>query len=178
MSMHINEKDYFNNLNEIKSERLVLEKVTDLDKYNWKEIEDLFTKEIKEFLPPNIQRVIDYETFKIVFKELVQMAYCYYVIEKRTKEIIGIVILANDYSKEIMEIHLGYFFKSSSQGKGYAFETIESLIKKIESENIHCQIIAGMDKGNKQSEKLISKLDFKKISEKSEAETIFFTYKI
>ena len=78
-------------------------------------------------------------------------------------EMIGYVCFSgNDGSFE-----LGYGFHSSAHGKGYAFESISTLLEILESTGAVEEFTAGTALDNFPSVKLLARLGFEKVSEET-----------
>lgn len=83
-------------------------------------------------------------------------AYHYAVSYLKSDRLLGEIYL----EKKSDLFVLGYFIRKERQGHGYAFEILSALLKKLDEDFPHHNVMAVVDKRNQRSQRLLKKLGF------------------
>lgn len=117
----------------------------------------LLTPNVVENLPPYFDKVNTIEKVQDWYQKMVSESRLFAVKQADTKTIIGFVFVYNEPDKGA---HIGYLLGELYWNKGYATELLQGLIKFAIESREWTTLIAGVDKHNTASSKLLLKLGF------------------
>lgn len=116
-------------------------------------------EDIKEYMHwgETMEEDIDYLIEKSKDRTPLDMgAYHYAVSHLKSDRLVGEIYL----EKKSDLFVLGYFIRKERQGHGYAFEILSALLKKLDEDFPHHNVMAVVDKRNERSQRLLKKLGF------------------
>lgn len=134
---------------------------------------ELLTLAVVENLPPYFQNISSVTDAEIWFERMVSEGR-FFVIETRGAGLtIGFLFV---FAEKNREAHIGYLLGETHWGQGLGSELLKGFIELAMNEGNWVKIIGGVDKDNRASSHLLTKLGF--IEQPSDDDqTVFYEYK-
>ncbi|WP_448548070.1 GNAT family N-acetyltransferase [Thalassotalea fusca] len=126
----------------------------------------LLTPSVTKELPDNWQNITTVEQAECWWRERIEEGSVLLIKEHNSDEFIGLMFLhdANSPELERKNIHLGYLFKASTWGKGYASELLAGFVLWCEQQGNVGSLIGGVTPQNKASIRVLEKNGFNRAS--------------
>ena len=139
------------------------------------ELEPVLTPNVLRHLPEPLQISEATDAVARWVADREEESDAYVVREKTSSTLLGLLILAEfPEPNGITTIHLGYLFAESAWGNGYATELLLGLVRWMGEQNRQVQFLAGVEKGNAASARVLQKSGFERSPGLSSNETDMF----
>lgn len=138
------------------------------------QLSKILTPNITRYLPSSMQFSADHGSISKWVSDLAAEAHVLCVRSRETAALVGIIILGDDPEPNpIPSIHLGYFLGENDWGNGYATELVLALVSAFET-GPRTRLVAGVDRSNAASVRVLEKSGFNPMQEQSTAEHLMF----
>ncbi|WP_191603414.1 GNAT family N-acetyltransferase [Marinomonas algicola] len=137
-------------------------------------IMQLLTPQVVANLPPHFANIDSLSDAQGWYEKMVTESRLFSIKLVGENTVIGFVFV---FEGNDANAHIGYLLGELYWGKGYATEVLKGLIGFIEHENKIQRLIAGVDRNNLLSSRLLHKLGFVE-SASENSETLFYEYSL
>ena len=121
---------------------------------------DMLTEPVTRLLPPEWRGAYTVERARMWIRDRDNEGTNLLVIEKSTKEPIGLMILFASKEGADVEMRIGFLFAESSWGKGFGTELLGGFIDWCRGQPMIKSIAGGVAPGNVASKRVMEKLGF------------------
>jgi len=133
------------------------------------ELLSVLTPEVLEFLPPSLAVPEAKNGVSLWIDAREAESQVFLVTERETNKVLGLLfaVAMNAVGKSGLDedtVHLGYLFKTSAWGQGYASELIGGFVSNLPRSN-RPTVLAGVAHGNEASMRVLLKNGFEKLSD-------------
>lgn len=136
----------------------------------------MLTANITRYLPLSMQFSVDHDSISKWISDLASEAQVLCIHGRDTGNLAGLIILVADLIEgAVPTVQLGYFLGEKDWGKGYATEIVKALIAAFASEP-PMKIVAGVDRSNIASARVLEKSGFTKQHDQSTAGRNFYEF--
>ena len=136
----------------------------------------MLTSKITRYLPLSMQFSVGHDSISKWISDLASEAQVLCIHGRDTGKLVGLIILAADLIEGVIPtVQLGYFLGEKDWGKGYATEIVKALIAAFENEP-RMKLVAGVDRSNIASARVLEKSGFTKQHEQSTAGRNYFEF--
>ncbi len=121
------------------------------------ELSDILTPAVVSYLPPFFARVRDRESARDLLENMLKQSRVYCLCSRANRELMGLVFASIDIQHST---NIGYLLAEQFWGQGVATELMTAFVEQYAPQQQWQTLIAGVDKGNEASIKLLNKLGF------------------
>ena len=157
------------------SDRLLVTPWHLIESHQWLEISlesvvvDLLTESVTRLLPPPWQGDYTAERAREWIEERDSEGSTLLIVEKSSKEPIGLMILFAAEDGADVEMRIGFLFAESTWGKGFASELLGGFIDWCRTQPVIKSIAGGVAPDNMASKRVMEKHGFRSVEAESEA---------
>lgn len=149
-------KDYYIENATIETKRLVLRPLEEMDALAIYHNINHDKKVLEYFIAPYIERIEDASVSKMVQYYKETKKYCFAIVLKETKEVIGLMVQTNELSATSHTVEVGYAIGKKHWNQGYVSEALESMISFLFEQGIH-KVTCGYIVENTASKRVMEK---------------------
>ena len=141
-----------------------------------RELESMINPKITHRLPANMEFPGNYASISSWVDDRQEEAQILCVHDIQSKMLAGLVILWREPGPELpVTYRVGYFFAEQFWGRGYATETLKSLVSKLKAGPAFL-LLAGVDRDNVASATVLTKTGFKEAQDQATEGRLFFEF--
>ena len=141
------------------------------------ELTELLVPEVLEFLPDSLALPIGDDAIRAWIDAREALAQVCTVRARSSDTLLGLMFVFQRVSDNRREatLNLGYMFKTSAWGEGYASELVAGFVRAVPDAGAP-QILAGVARGNSASARVLLKNGFKAVAELSSDDLDMFAF--